>query len=643
MNRRTLCAILVAFFVLGNAACGGGGSHHNSTLTVVISSVPTTLAVGATGNVVATVTNDSSNGGVTWSCTPAPCSASSFNPSTTASGAASVFTAPAAIPSGGQVTITATSVTDTSVSKTAKITITGSTVNSQNFSFYVSGVALNDEGHDPYDVAGVVSIATDGSGTVVGGVQDYNDGDAIASPQPQGDAIMSGSLVMAANGQGTLTLLTNNPKLGVAGTETFAVAFSNANHALITQFDGSATSSGSIDLQTSTATPSGAFSFVAVGVGSNEEPLVEAGVATVDSTGNVTGIGDINDAGAVTLGVPIPAGAALSAPDAFGRGTITTDTIIFGTVNYYTVSPKVFRIVQTEANGAVVGSAYSQGASPNFSNASIGTSVFSLGQNFDFYAAAGQFTTASVPALRSGAAVPTANFTGVGDLNEIDGALLPAAPITGTYTLAANGRGSMSFDEGFGDVALLGIYAVDPTLNILDPNDTTDTASAGGALLAEIDANLAGIGVLIPQTSPASFTGAYTFGAQGRSGATNGFEFDFLGEATVTAGAFTGTGALSDPFATLTGTANEFSGVSFTSTATPDADNPGRLTFSPVALSGTGFASPVKITVTAYQANGGQLLLVQMDSGVESGGSMEQNTLAPAATVRTAKPQVPKH
>jgi hypothetical protein len=121
-------------------------------------------------------------------------------------------------------------------------------VNTQNFSFYVLGVALNDEGHDPYNIAGVISIATDGSGKVTAGVQDYSDGDAIASPEPQGDSILSGSLVMQTSGQGTLILVTNNSKLGVGGTETFAVAFSNASHALISQFDGSATSSGSLDL-----------------------------------------------------------------------------------------------------------------------------------------------------------------------------------------------------------------------------------------------------------------------------------------------------------------------------------------------------------------------------------------------------------
>jgi hypothetical protein len=518
-------------------------------------------------------------------------------------------------------------------------------VQSQNFTFYVSGLAFDGTGDnadvDPYDIAGVVAIDMDGSGKVVAGEQDYGDGDRIASPEPQGDVIMSGSLTMQTNGQGTLTLITNNSQLGINGTETFAVAFSNANHALITQFDGSATSSGSLDLQTSTATPSGAFSFVASGLGGGDlAPIVEGGVFTVDASGNVTGMGDMSQGGQVTRGTAIPAGATLSVPDSFGRGTVTTDSIIFGTLSYYTVGPKIFRIIETELDASAVGSAYSQGTHPTFTNASIGKSAFSVGQGFDFYAAGGQFTTD--PAA-------TATFTGVGDVNQLFGALLPSAAIGGTYSLGANGYGTMTFNPigsspGFGDIVTLGVYAVDPTLNILDPNNTTNTAGAGGALLAEMDTNLAGIGLLIPQTdvTPADFTGAYTFGAQGRT-SLNPDEFDFVGQATVTAAKFAGSGALNDLFGDLTGTAGQFPNVTFTGTATPDTDNPGRFTFTPLALSSTGFTSPVDATIVVYQANAGQLFSVQIDKTVESGGSLQQSTFAPAAGARPAKPSTLDH
>lgn len=505
-------------------------------------------------------------------------------------------------------------------------------VTSQNFTFAVSGVAMDEKDGlvdiDPYSIAGVVSIATDGSGTVTGGEQDFGDADRIAAT---GDTIMSGSLVMNpdGSGNGTLTLMTNDTNVGVSGKETFAVAFSNTDHALITQFDGSATSSGSLDLQTSTAAPSGSFSFVTWGIESAGLPFTEGGVFTVDGSGNVTGKVDTNDDGqSVTPGVAIPTGTAFTAPDSFGRGAVTPGLGFDVSLHYYVVGPKVIRIIDIDDGDAAVGSAYSQGATPSFSNASIGASVFSLGETTDLYAAAGQITTGAGGANK---------FAGIGDLNESEGALLPAKSISGTFTLGGDGYGNMSFDAGFGRVETLGIYAVDPALNINDPNNTS---GGGGALLSEMDANHVGIGVLVPQTDSDAthFAGDYTFGAQGRNDAPA--EFDFLGEATVTAGAFAGTGVLSDPFASgLTGNAMEFSNVSFASTATPDGGHPGRFTFSPVVLSSTGLANPIDLTFTAYQANAGQLFWVGMDSTIVSDGSIEQNTLAGASPANMAKPK----
>ncbi len=69
-------------------------------------------------------------------------------------------------------------------------------------------------------------------------------------------------------GTGTLVLdvSASNPNVGVNGIEKFAVQFINANHALITQFDGSATSSGSLDLQTATSGAGGNFAFTLSGL-----------------------------------------------------------------------------------------------------------------------------------------------------------------------------------------------------------------------------------------------------------------------------------------------------------------------------------------------------------------------------------------
>jgi hypothetical protein len=647
MNRGNLLIVLVALCTVGNAACGSSSS--STGLEIVITTAPASMVVGATADVVATVTDDPKNGGVTWSCSPAPsCGTTSFNPDQTQSGAASMFTAPSVIPPGSQqVTITATSVSDTSISSNSVNITIG--VASNNFSFYVTGREANVAG-DTYSIAGIVTISADGSGRVLGGVEDYNDGDGITSPQPNGDSITGGSLVMDhdGSGNGILTLMIpGNTNLGVNGRESFALNFPNSTHALITQFDGTATSSGSLDLQTSTSVPtSGGFSFVASGAGVDGEPVADGGVFTITGT-SIAGIVDVNDGGAFSRGTLFT--GILGPADSLGRGTITNNAGFPVSFNYYMVGPEVIRIVNVDPTDTAVGSAFGQGSNPSFSNGSIRQSVFSLENSPTGYAAAGQFSTSPAadakPESNASAVAhqgqPASNeFDGIGDLNELDGAVLTAANITGTYSLDSNGYGTLNFDGGFGDVATLGIYAVDPALNILDPNNP----SAGGAVavLAEMDENLVGIGALLPQTdvTVSSFAGFYAFGAQGQTSA--GFdEFDFLGGATVSeAGTvFSGTGSLSDPFATLTGGV-ESQTAAFSATAVPDTapGHAGRYTLNPVAVASTtsDFTPFDFTTVTAYQANGQQLFWVEVDPHSEFGGSLQQNpsSVAPSATAR---------
>jgi hypothetical protein len=636
MNRTALWTVMVALCALGIAGCGSNGS----SLAIAITA-PTSLAASTSASLSATVTHDPQAGGVTWSCAPAGF-CGTFSLTQTASNAPTMYTAPPVPPAGGSVTITATSVSVPTRTSTATIMITGTAT--QNFTFYLTGEENNFNDDPYYSLAGVVQIANTlsagGVYAVTGGEQDYNDGDGtdgITSPQPQGDMITGGGLVPNGDGTGTLTLITDNPNLGVSGTETFAVAFANANHALITQFDGSATSSGSLDLQTSTALPSGSFGFVASGTSSDDNgpfPAAYGGVFTVVS-GALSGTVDSNLGGAVTPDIPFT--ASLSTPDAFGRGSISNSTGIATSINYYVVGPEVIRIIDVDSTTAdtAVGSAYGQGAVPGFSAGSIGESVFSVENPFTAYAAVGQFKTSA-----------GTHFNGVGDLNELNnGVQLTDQTIRGTYTLASDGYGSMTFNPTYGDVSVFGIYAVDPTLNILDPNATTD---GGGALVAEMDENLVGTGQLVPQTDVVvdDFSGYYAFGAQGDTDTFGTFEFDFVGAATVTqpGGSFLGTGELSDPFGALTGVGPTYTGVAFTDSAVPDGAHPGRYTINPLTLSNEDFTADISLTVTAYQASANQIYWIEVDPDSYFGGSLEAGAIPSGlAKKATLKSQIQKH
>jgi hypothetical protein len=627
MSRVTLWIVLLSVCALGVAGCGGGGP-----LAVTITTAPTTLAVGATANLIATVAHDHNNAGVTWACQPSvACGAFSFNPDATTSGTATVFTAPPAIPNGTTVTITATSVANTARSANVNITITASSTATSNFVFYASG---EEASGDTYSVAGVVAISTDGNNTIVGGEQDYNDGDVTTSPQPSGDFITGGSLTFADDGSGAiLTLITNNPNVGAAGTETFALSYANANHALIVQFDGSATSFGSFDLQTSAATPvSASFSFTDTGADPSFFAVADGGVFTLDGSSNITGFFDSNDAGTVVLNTAIPSGVSAGPTDSLGRGNVIGGLAGAVTINYYVVGLEVLRTINVDATDTAVGSAYGQGATPAFSAASIGTSVFNVGSSAGLYAAAGQFVTDG-----------SANFTGVADENEsvLNGNDPVSGAIGGTYVMASDGYGAMNFTTALNSMTTFGIYAVDPTLNILDPNSPGE-GLGGGALIAEMD-SLVGIGALIPQTDNSlnDVSSFVTIGAQGDTN-TDGVgndEFDFVGEGPFSGGDLTNaTGSLSDPFGALTGTVGEFN-ATFNGTLTDDETGVGRSTgtLAVSATDGTDF-DPVNLNVTAYEANGSQLFWVEMDATAFFNGSIQANTII-GDDAKPAKPR----
>ncbi|MGA7559243.1 MAG: hypothetical protein WCF61_04900 [Terriglobales bacterium] len=496
-----------------------------------------------------------------------------------------------------------------------------------NYAFYLSGLEALNEGPNFYALAGSVSV--DGNGNVLGGEQDYNDGDGTNSPEPSPDTILPGTgalVVDPTTGQGTLTLTTNNTSLGQNGVETLAIQFVNLNHALIIQFDGTATSSGSLDTQSlSNALNDGNYAFTLSGVDSTSySPVVYGGVFTISGSGTtLAGTFDIDDMGVEstpTLGTAFT--GTITGPDAFGRGSITSAALAIQ-LNYYVVGPEAIRLIDVDnpntGNGnddSAIGSAFGQGTG-SFSNTSLGSCIFGVESNSFgvLYAAAGMFSTDGNGNLT----------TGIADDNEFDyGLLVPKATISGSYSIMDNGYGSLTITAGdLGDVSVLGMYMTDPQLNLNDPNNTTP-GLGGGALLADLDGfTLNGTGVVTPQTdtSTASFAGSYAFGAQAYNDTRNGFlgwEFDLVGQASVSGLALSqATGLVSDPFAIFNATPPDGTDTAtFSGTAAPDHLSPGRYTITlGMALTGD---DPAYGTVI-YQAGGGQLFWLDMD---ENGASV---------------------
>ena len=139
MHTLVISVLLVLPTAIGTSNCGGAGGNPSPSpvtpppvIIVTISITPSTVTIGGTTNAIATVTNDSSNQGVTWSLTQSNSSCSPacgmLSSTTSASGATITFSAPAVMPINDSVTITAASVAAPTKSNSATITILASNI-----------------------------------------------------------------------------------------------------------------------------------------------------------------------------------------------------------------------------------------------------------------------------------------------------------------------------------------------------------------------------------------------------------------------------------------------------------------------------------------------------------------------------------
>jgi hypothetical protein len=495
-----------------------------SNVTVTLSQAPpATLPISGTASVTATVTNDSANAGVTWTCTPAG-SCGSFSPTSTPSGTATTYTAPAAEPSG-PVRITATSVTDPSKFASANAFIPAVALLKGQYAFLIQA---------PTGVRGnttwVGSVTLDGTGKITAGVEDivsptYNDQDDVILP--------TSTYTVDSTGHGTMTMLTTNG-------ETLGISFvaTSPSHAEIIEADpmggdGGDPASGTLDLQTpaafSVSQISGDYSFTMTGIdissATTPKPYLAFG-GEFSATGSAvinTGAIDVTTTGAPTQNSGIASGSFDLVPDANGRGSFhivvnspgTSRTFIF-----YVVSSKVLRLMESDGIAAMGGSAYSQGAA---STTLSGNYIYqhsgwtSSGRTVG----AGQFSTSSsstsitggVSDANSGAAAPTTSTT--------------ASPVSGSYTVVTTENDTVTFSlTDAAGTSTLNAYFVDPTLNILDPNNLS---GGGGALLLHTDTKINGVGILLPQATPAPFAGGYALNLNNSIAAATPNEVDLVG------------------------------------------------------------------------------------------------------------------
>ncbi len=461
--------------------------------------VPTSLVTVQQTSLTATVSNDTGTGGVNWSVTCGLTGTDvcgTFSASNTASGSAVTYTAPA---SPTTVTITATAADSTSATAMATITIASPSLADGNYVFSVSG--FDGITGAPYSVAGAFAIS---GGVLTGGEQDFVDYATVATL----DTFNPGTSSVSTTADGNLQVVldTQDSSVGVNGVETFNGTFTCTCKALITEFDTSATASGTLDLQTSTATPSGGYAFGLAGLDFNGFVLAMGGILNVDGAGTISGTGsifDANDGGSgLTFQGETFGASTVSAADSLGRVTFTlnpTDSTDFPQIILAGYIVDATRIRLVESNDAFVGttggSALGQGANTGTFNTIAGDSYVAGLTGFDtnfILQAAGVLTT-------------NADFSVSGNIsyNDLVSVTSTPSPVTGgTYTLDPTGRVTMTGVTDGLTTFNLQLYLTGDGHAIAITMDTTDL--------------LAGLG--FGQTGPfdaTSFSGNYAVSAGG--------------------------------------------------------------------------------------------------------------------------------
>jgi len=489
-------------------------------------SLPNSISVSHAVMIGADVTNDVTYSGVNWSisctdtagtgCGTLSAAHSAFNTAYNASGytgtyplnAGIAYTAPAKVPSGGTVTITAASTIAPSVTASQTFTINPANSLGLNgllegqFAFVLSGrdtfydkTTANKGGY--YAIAG--SLIGDGQGNVSATESDTMYFNLGVTPLGCG----YGTYAIGSNGHGQITMTTCEP------FSTLDVDFIDSDHAVLTEADGFGTGTGMLIRQnlndvatalTSAGLPlNGAYTLTLSGANRDNptETLYLGGALTATPTSNgqsteTSFVADADYAGSTVTNVSAKTHPTLgssynayggSGNDAYGRmslGSVDLGASIFKyggssiqPLRAYMVDKSHYLLIQDTDDFAVLsGYLTAQPASASisggyaFTEAGVSTSSTAM-------AAGGVFTCGS---------------TGAMDVTTQGGTPLNKESIQATCTSPTNGRGLISVTGTTGGISNFAAY---PTLDM-------------GLQLVEIDSDgPTGAGVAWPQQSSA--------------------------------------------------------------------------------------------------------------------------------------------
>jgi len=487
----------------------------------------------------------------------------------------------------------------------------GSFSNSNLNGTYVFSVSGIDTQGAPYAVVG--TFAANGSGGITAGTIDVNDADITSGPVADSAITGSSSYKVNVDGRGEVSLGTSP-----LGTITLDFVLEDSSHGLLTEFDSSATGSGTLDLQT-TATPSGAFAFNFSGAdftSGTADPFATVGNFTTGSGGAITGLEDLSDNSIAYLNESL-SGTVVAGPSATPATVLTT---AFGSLVFdvFVIDSTHLKFIEMDTGRNLVGDAYAATSTTMPS----GTLAFTLAGSYpgpNTVSAAGGFM------VTNGGTITSASTFDVNN-SATTISTLPSPTFSGTYTAAGAGRYTLAL-SGFTDGTAYAAYPFSGGVFLLEIDDSGVMSGAAYPQSQTVLAGAQGYGL--------NFTGA-NFSANSGSGA----EVDDIAEFTTTSSGLTITGVADENFQPSGGPTL---GLTLSGTyTTPDSNGRGQI--AATAGSSTNSTLNGGFTITYYSVDGTTYPFIETDQGggqVAAGAFFLQNpTAAAGAAAKSPHPFV---
>ncbi len=349
------------------------------------------------------------------------------------------YTAPLIPPPGQTVTITATSQAVATQTKFVTVTVVfGNAALQGPYAFSMKGRLTSSNGF----VARAGSFTADGSGHLIGGIEDVNPQPSSTTQKP---ISFTGAYLIGTDGRGTMQFCEPSSTACTAPTSQFRISMDSAQRAQIIEFDSGSTASGELILQDTSVFTSGlngTYTFIFSGLSAATTPESEVGQFTASfaaGSGAVTaGEVDINNNGTPS---ELPISASTYSLSANGRGSfpivISATTYTF---SFYMISASHAKFIETDSFPALVGDAYKQQTLAPWGPLALNSPL--VLETAGTVAATeitdlGSFTTDGTGVIVAG--------SGTLDQNS-GGTVTSAAPFGGTYTFdtVVNGRGTIT-------------------------------------------------------------------------------------------------------------------------------------------------------------------------------------------------------